>query len=113
MDFAYADSVDLFGIFLAIGGVFVPPPLRPTPLRTGLIKVAVSQKRRKKGQGPMLLGLLHGHGRLHVRFRLVPKSTTSLPGLKPVAPVPVGTLGNCRDVAGVTKGPNVRERKGK
>ena len=31
----YADSVDLFGISLAIGGVFVPPSSRP-PLRTGL-----------------------------------------------------------------------------
>ena len=50
MDFAYADSVDLFGIFLAIGGVFAPPdPLaywpalhyyRPTaalqPMRAGV-----------------------------------------------------------------------------
>jgi len=34
LDFAYADIVDLFGIFLAIGGgVFVPPD---PPLRTGL-----------------------------------------------------------------------------
>jgi len=31
MDFAYADSVDLFGIFLAMGGSSYPPPLAYGP----------------------------------------------------------------------------------
>jgi len=34
----YADNVDLFGIFLAIGGSLYPPPEHP--LRTGLYKLS-------------------------------------------------------------------------
>jgi len=60
----YADSVDLFGIFLAIGGSSYPPPRHP--LRTGLPEFSIDVGRGLSVAASVL------QIRLHLTFPLLP-----------------------------------------